>query len=463
MIQGNKPGKWGRLNIKLIIVAAPSSVIFDQALPLVASLKALNPRLEILCLYPKPGSIIGARSGWTPVRLLEELGATSAYPITPSRWMSANSLSLQRKLPKIIAKASRLTFPYLYSWARFPRTLVSVMLLTLSWLTQGQTSRKIEALTKESNVVIWDSAFVEKEYMRPLLPLFREVPSYSIKHAIGLEKKTAGLHEPRKAPDRAISDRTTILAMARDEMPINNAVAQVSRAKILATGIYRHHPEWVRAFVSQEPEPREFEERDTLLVISRGFSSPNRYLPRKRMLDYVRDIKTVAEKFNLRLIVKPHPKETDLRIYAEAFGLASKGVSWDISDLHLAILARRAMFAVSFYSGSCVDLTAYGVPTIERLNLIGLPEWDFPSAIRDASGDPILEYRQHNLVLGASTSEQFFLQVEKVMRDRRKAMQELNKAYALQFICPPMSPSALAQKISDTCLHSSVEGEGFPQ
>ena len=446
--------------MKLTIVAAPTSVIFDQALPIVSSLKTAYPSLEILCLYPNPGSVIGARPGWTPIKRLEELGATSSYPITPSFWMQSNRLTIRGNFGKKVARASRLTFAYLYPMGRLPRAVVSLGLLILAFVSQAGLPRKISDITKGSTCVIWDATEVSKPYMEELLYLFDDTPSYSIKHGISTPSDPERADQHWKIPERFSSDKVNIFAMSSGDFSEFHEKMGVSKERISATGIYRHHPDWIANVTSEENCEEESLSRDTILIISRGYSSDSRYLPRDRMLGYLRDIKRVADELGAHVTVKPHPKETDLSVHEEVFGLATKGMTWDISDLHLAILSKRAIFAVSFFSGSCLDLTAYGVPTIERLNLIGLPEYDTPAATRDSTGAPVLEFRMHNHVLGSSTSDEFFSRVAEVMRDKPKVMRSLEKAYSNQFISPPVSPGELAKRISSNCL-VPLEGKDY--
>lgn len=424
-------------------------MFLDQALPIVTSLKELHPDLEILCLYANPGSIVAARPGWTPIRMLEHMGANSAYPLTPSRWVLNDKLTIKGILPKFVARASRLSYPHLYPIGRALRAIVSLGIFASAWLSQGQIARKIETLTQGTSCVIWDATIISKKYMNALLYMFRDIPSYSIRHGIEVQGDPKGLEASWKSPPvKETSKKITLFAMTFDDLAVHRLVTGVTDEQILPTGIFRHHPDWVRTLASQEFVNEKNDGRKVLLVVSRGYSAPDRYLPRERMLTYLSDIKTAAEKHDLRVIVKPHPKETDLEIHVQAFGASSRGVNWEISDLHLAILAQETSFAVSFLSGSCLDLTAYGVPTIERLNLIGLREYDLPSSIRDSTGAPIFQYRQNGHVIGSSTSEEFFLRVEEVISDRQKVMRQLEKAYARRFITPPMNPRLIAQEIS---------------
>lgn len=390
--------------------------------------------------------------------MLEALGATSAYPITPFQWMPLNRLTLPGRFSKFVAKAARLTYPYLYRIRRVLRVHVSFGLQILAWLSQGRLVRQINTLTQNSDCVIWDATEVSKKYMEPLLDLFRGVPSYSVRHGLGLEEDPQALDPNWKPPETIISANTTLFAMTFDDIDHYKKATGVSNSQIRATGIFRHHPDWITEISSEESETDNYQRRDSILVISRGYSPPDHYLPRERMLGYLQDIKTVAETLDLRVIIKPHPKETDLGVHAEVFGTASRDVEWEISELHLAILARRTLFAVSFFSGSCLDLTVYGVPTIERLNLVGLPKYDLPSAVRDSTGAPVFQMRQNGHVLGSSTTEEFFSRVEEATRDRKKALLELEEAYSRQFMFPPLSPRALAQQISESCFELSKHG-----
>ena len=444
--------------MKLVIVAAPSASIYDQALPIVSSLRKSHPNLEILCLYPKPGSIVGVRPGWATIQKLESLGATSAYPITPARWMTSSMLTVRGKFTRFLARASRLSFPDLIYVGRALGALISLGLVILSWIPRGQTAKKFEALALGTDFVLWDYEMIRlgKKWMEPLTTLLKTVPSFSIRHGIVLPSSRLNLEQLAlsELEQLALIKNVTFLAMSKNDILSFRKISGVADDQIQSVGVFRHHRDWIQEIAFEGIEGGEKTERNTLLVVPRPFTSPNGYLPLERVLGYLEDIKLVANRLNLRVIVKPHPKEPHHDVYSKVFGLASEGVTWEISDDHLAVLAKKAQFAVTFFSGTCVDFTAWGVPTIERLNLVGRPGYDTPSSMRDSTGAPVFEYRLNGLVLGSSTSEEFFRQVDEVSRNRKKMMSQLRKAYSRVFISPPTSPEVLAQQISDTVMNS---------
>lgn len=64
-----------------------------------------------------------------------------------------------------------------------------------------------------------------------------------------------------------------------------------------------------------------------------------------------------------------------------------------------------------------LNLTVLRFPTIERLNLVGLPGYENDDSMRDTTGAPILDTRRYEHVIGASTSEEFFESVGRIIRD----------------------------------------------
>ena len=89
------------------------------------------------------------------------------------------------------------------------------------------------------------------------------------------------------------------------------------------------------------------------------------------------------------IVIKLHPKERREGIYEEVFGTETYGYNWVYSDNHPFVLAEYSDFAISFYSGVVIDMLALGIPTIEYLDLRGIPEYDNDESLRDKMDHPV--------------------------------------------------------------------------
>jgi hypothetical protein len=158
-----------------------------------------------------------------------------------------------------------------------------------------------------------------------------------------------------------------------------------------------------------------------VFIIGRAASPFNTVERKKKALKDIYDI--VCIKHGLKLVVKTHPKESingiDGDIYMNALGKDNYGKDWLYSNLHPFILGKKALFAISFYSGVSLDMAAINKPTIEYLDLEGLPLYDKKDSLRDKLGKPVFQFRYADLVLGASSKadleehiESIFLQYE---------------------------------------------------
>jgi hypothetical protein len=111
------------------------------------------------------------------------------------------------------------------------------------------------------------------------------------------------------------------------------------------------------------------------------------------------------------------------------FGTDTYGDKWVYSDLHPFVLGKESTFAISFYSGVVIDMVALGVPTIEYLDLRGIPECDNNESLRDKNGHPVFSYRFLDLVLGASDYDQMKAHAMEILSDRETVLSRLQAKY----------------------------------
>ena len=74
-------------------------------------------------------------------------------------------------------------------------------------------------------------------------------------------------------------------------------------------------------------------------------------------------------------------------------------------------------------------MLALGVPTIEYLDLRGIPEFDNYESLRDKSGNPVLSYRYLDLVLGASDYQELKFYASEIINNRDNIISKLLTRY----------------------------------
>lgn len=429
-------------NVKVAIICSPSATLLEQVLPVAVAMRTQDSSTEFLCIFPRPGSIHWNRKSWTTIRVFNELGARAAYPLSPSLWIEQDGLIVRGPNSKSLRDLSQLAFS-LQSQCR-PKALLAVEILIaiLALLVLGRIPKIIDRLTRNLGTVLWDSTSVGREFMAPLHPFLSRVKGFSWYHGPGRYKSVSVTEDLKES---ILRKNTTIYCHSLQEVNQYHQTLGVPLGRIKTVGITRHHPDWIEALRSFEPESEATETKSTLLIISRQEKVER--IPPDRKLQYLRDIRDVSEQLELHIKVKPHPKETNLNQYYEVFGPEGSGNRWSVTDKQITLLAQETMFAVCFRSYACLDLTVMGVPTIERLNLIGLPGYDNESSFRDDSGAPILKIRRDGHVLGASTSEEFFSRVKELVTNYDASVRSLQDAYHAYYFLPITNPKKIATEI----------------
>ncbi|MEX0741465.1 MAG: hypothetical protein WD079_01625, partial [Phycisphaeraceae bacterium] len=163
--------------------------------------------------------------------------------------------------------------------------------------------------------------------------------------------------------------------------------------------------------------------------------SRNALLPRHRKIAALRTIhEVIADDLGYHLLIKLHPKETDRRVFTEAFPPDSMGKTWQFSRAHPWHLASHSEFAICFASGVPIDLIRLKVPTIAYLDLEGLASFDVPDAPRDRDGRIIHDaFHKDGLVLPASNSDDLRAQAHRIKDDRDAVIESLLHAYRRVF------------------------------
>lgn len=421
----------------VLFVCSPSLGILDSWLPVIFSLREKKADLRFVFLSPKLRSIQEIDLDDTLIGIAASVFDILIFPNHRGNWTSAESFREAKRLADAhppSTRIKRIIKKVLTAWGIFD--LVSKINNFLSSGPRAPISTKnaeIDNIINAKNlVVLFDLHETKKDYLGPLLSSLKQAPHFSLLHGIGpcgvpvdQEGTLKTGIRTRASPENA---NTTAFLISDRERPFYTSVFGLRKEQLLTTGIPRHEEAWVEKITALDQKKLDSSFRNFIFVISRPCTSS--YFPRNRKLEAIKDLKIVAEKYGLFVVVKAHPKERDDGTFDEIFGAAAYGDRWSISRAHPFSLGNNCQFAVSFYSGVAVDMVRLGIPVIERLDLRGLRGL---SEARDEMGNHISAYHYWGLVLSASDSNQFLDHVAAILDNREAVVQALQSRYSELF------------------------------
>ena len=321
------------------------------------------------------------------------------------------------------------------------RTLRHLLALLRVNATEG-----LAASRDDNAITIFDISEIDKPYFDFVLPLFHNSDLIAVTHGVTLSE---GFERSSKAAMPWMSDSNPgkLVVCAESAGDVENYVKSfgVDEADVMVTGILKHNADWMAAIGARISSETYRRKAWCVLLISRPGGSS--YLPHIRKRQYLEEVKQFTEVHGLKLLIKLHPKETREKVFRSVLGQSAEGNTWAFSEQHVFELDENILFAVSFSSGVSLDLLQLNIPTIERLDLRGLEEWDTPDATRNTKGQPIFGYVAKGLVIGATTAVEFRKWAEKLLLDPNTEVTQLHRAYARSFHSPPLHPSKIVAKL----------------
>ena len=214
------------------------------------------------------------------------------------------------------------------------------------------------------------------------------------------------------------------LGVFRGTLPIDiHNLLTGSNLNFFAPGISRFQKDWLEFIKKPLINYIKGDQFEKYVVL---FSRPiSQYLPYKKKKAALEDIKKIViEGLKLNLVIKCHPKDSNLKIYKEVFGSLDLDKKYFISYQHPYELADKAEFVITFFSSLVIDMAFLNIPTIEYLNLKNIPEFDNSHSLRDENGLPILIYRYQKLVKGVNNIHELKETVNKILKNKKQKMQD---------------------------------------
>lgn len=413
---------------EILFNCAPNHGILDAWLPILSSIKSIEPTIKLYFLAPR-------------ARIIDDIDLDSdlfkrscglfdgvVFKTHTDAWAYGSSFDeakrISRKNNAMLSRAVK----------KLKITYLGMLLLKLEkslFASPAWRNNERKTFCSQPRVLLFDMSETKHDYVNGLLETFNIVNSYSLLHGMtvhGLKDNEAPNIQTLKRVKRL---NVKAFLYSRQEKRFYQNFYDLDESQISVVGIPRHAKNWVGSFTVNDKSATPIVDTDYILVISRPGNT--KYFSRSQKVEAIKDIKNVAQKLNKKIIVKKHPKEKNDGLFDKVLGRERRGADWDFSNRHAFVLAQKCLFAVSFYSGVSVDLIRMGVPCIERLDLKGVKEYDNAESLRDSSGEPVLDYRYLGLVLGASDSVSFMRKVDYVIRDRDRAVDALQKVYENTF------------------------------
>ncbi len=419
----------------VLFICSPSLGILDSWISVLTLLRKKLPNAKFIFIAPKSSIISSINLDTVLFRLANDIFDHIAFRSDSGIWLFTNTF-LDAK--KINSSSEFNLFHLLIGLLRKLnlKSLAKIVARPYKFLTAILYSKflfKISIIKKTNYFTLFDVTQFDKSYNEDLNFIIADRYNFSIIH--GVNPRPTSHIKLRLSKGKNISSNkkhltknSIVFALSEKEREFYQLVYGLKNDQIKVFGIPRHEKNWIKSLIDQEES--ENSQDKYILVISRPVSN---ILPAARKKKFLEMIKTVAKQLRYKVIIKLHPKEKYYEYYEDVFEKKEYKKSWEISTKHPFILGKNCEFAVSFYSGVPIDLIVFGVPTIELLDLKNIKGYDNEYALRDNNGEPVLNVRYLNLVLGTSSFKGFQEHVENILNDRDGVIDRLKEEYKKNF------------------------------
>jgi len=435
--------------VNIIFNCSPSLGIIDSWMPIMSSLRDKLPHANFIFVAPKARTIQELDlSSWLHQKTAVIFDQV-VFKDDSNRWHSTDSFETAIRRTK--------QFNPWFVTRVLRKLRLGIIAGYLTSIQQWMNKKRLNtydfdfgAKSNEPGILLFDLYEIEKTYARYINDHFSGMKKYSLLHGINVR----GIGDSQSKINKLVSlqDMSNVKALlfSYEEFQFYRKQYGLDESNLQVIGIPRHEAQWLAGLEANHGGVDFDKTKRFIFVIGRP--SNEMYHPKERKIQALQDIRKMAEKFGFDVVVKTHPKEHDDASYREAFKDMSQGLSFNFSNSHPLVLGRYCVFAVSFSSGVAIDMVRLGTPIIERLDLRGLPFADNPASLRDANEEPVYVIRYLGLALGASHSEAFEHQVERVMRQREEVVAEQQAAYDRVYPTIPNVNEKIASEIAEVVL-----------
>ena len=422
----------------LLLWCSPGFGVVDVWLPIIRKLKNSN-NIKVYFVFPESSSLRLEEKNSDLFNFAEIFADKVIYRGYSRRWFVSPTLVKARDGVDLNSyQKTMLSFSVRLSKGKVSKYFILkvigkyILLLFkyVAYLKENDKSQSLYdiSLLKCSKGIMCDIKVENKIANKELRTVLKNIPKFSMWHGYGGHWVVDDMlckNSVRKRSD------VVVYSMSYLETDGYKKCFGLLDKNIVHAGIPRHDSDWIN-FVRKKAHPIRANIFDSFVfIIGRPASSYNTPDRKKKALKNIYDI--VCSKYNLKLVVKTHPKESiygvDGDIYADALGSKNYGKDWMYSDSHPFILGEKSIFAISFYSGVPIDLLALNKLTIEYLDLHGLDKYDNENSLRDENNVPVFPTRYANLVLGASTKSDLEKHIKSIFNQYKETIAPLHLSY----------------------------------
>jgi hypothetical protein len=408
---------------KLILWCSPGFGVVDIWLPVVKKLKKKGIKIDLA--FPEPSSLKLIDKKSDLFKLADMFADEIIYKGYSGRWFSADKLievNPNMKYGKINEKVSLFAVRLFKGNAskyfllkRIGEYIWSITRYVIR-IKEDLGSSKLYNLDllKNADGVMCDIT-TEKKFANDVLRgVLKNTLKFSMFHGLGATwymKSFSCTEQANKRLD------VIVYNMSHLEVDGYKRCFGIPEKNIIHAGIPRHDSDWIEFIRNQQGLEKKQVFESYIFIIGRPASPHNTVERKRKALKDIYDV--ICVKHKLKLIIKPHPKESlegiDGQIYKEMLGSHNYGKEWVYSDKHLFLLGMDAYFSISFYSGVSIDMLSLNKPTIEYHDISGLDRYDNNESLRDENGSAVFPERYAKLVLGASNRVEFEKHVESII------------------------------------------------
>jgi hypothetical protein len=445
----------------IYLLCSPGLGVLDQWLPVLHKLKEGNSSIEISLIISGPSAILTIEKATTVVKISKLIVDNIIFQTYSLHWLKFNSIEdahckfKSSFISQLILKCIRM----MRGGRRLSRIKPLVVFADILnyFFLKVQTIRvkyfykknifHISDINKNASALLYDITCENKQANDIIMKYMNGVMKYSIFHSSDTYIYGVNFNndESKINPQTTRKDVVVFMTSSKETRSYIEGHS-VSRENLIDCGIPKHDSFWVD-YVNNFEDNIEISE-GYIFLIGRPSSD---YLPKHRKKKYLEDIKEISKKLNKKILIKIHPKERKGNLgdglYESVFGLKNYGVNWEYTDLHAYILGRNCCFAISFYSGVSLDMTAIGVPVIEYLNLKDIPKYDNKNSLRDSDGNPVFSFRYLGVVLGVNNRPELDKSVSSILLDRSLIVKQLLNKYKAAITYSNKSSELIARTI----------------
>ena len=426
----------------ILLWCSPGFGLIDIWLPVIKKLKEKD-NIKIDFVFPEPSSIQLESINSTLFNLAEQFVDDVIYRSYSGQWFIAPTLIEARSAlkfskfdEKMAILSARLTKGKMskYFVLKLIGRYISIISNYIIRIKENfwNRSRYDFGLLRDVSGILCDIVKEGKFSNKELRNELKNIQKFSMFHGIA-----ALWVEPCLNCKQPIAKRSDVVVYSMSDLEFNGykKCFGILEKNIIHAGIPRHDKDWIEFIVNNSPPSSKDEFDSFVMVIGRPASPYNTVERKKKALKDIYDI--ICIKHKLKLVVKSHPKESldgiDGDIYTEALGLENYGKTWIYSDRHPFVLGKKAIFSIAFFSGVPVDMLAINKPTIEYLNLSGLPLYDNSDSLRSKDGEPVFQFRYTKLLLGVSSRSELESCVDSLLNQKEDVTALLYSKYKYYF------------------------------